>query len=436
MEKVYIDKKYYFLADDVKFTDELFFKSCNGRIRNIIKQYNLTEVKDYIYCNKRTGSWTRIEGEPASKDKLFLRKIWVEENVPEFMTQEARNNRQVYIVDRAPPILDLDDEEQIYYEGYYYPIEVRGKRTVNDCYFSVDDVGELFGLKDLSKQLSSKKSAYKEDYDYRKFLINIGGKDYIKYFLTFNGLMHAIYVSHNPMARNIQEWASKTLFTLQVGSMNDKLDLLAGYIGIDSQIARRAISSNTSTVSCVYFFSLGYLHELRKSFKITGYDSSYDNHIVCKFGCTEDLYKRISTLSSEYRKIKKDIQLELLYYAPIDVKYKTIAEKEIENMFSIGYNLIENNVKTELVVIERKKFSTIKKQYTNLASNYSAKSNSEITNLRIENIQNKSMLEKENAELKVEMANLHKKYLEIIVSKNQEIARLREQSLRFLIESQ
>lgn len=370
-----VNKFLYYDANDVKLYDPIFFRSCGNRIRNIIIEYDLEYDDDYIFCNKKTGDWNPIinKDKPAVKDKLFLRKKWVEEKVPQFTTKHIEACNQLYKIQPAPPVLELAVEEQFYDEEWIYPIEVRGKRNVDECYFSATDVGALFEIKELQKQLSSSSSSYIEGIDYKKFLvpsINKSKKNNIRYFLTYNGILHSIYASHNPIAKNLQRWATTTLFTLHVGTIQNKVDLFSGLIGTNSDLARKVFNTMSGPISCVYFITLGYVDDLRSTFNLTNFNTSFNNHIVCKYGRTCDFKRRLGELTNKYKNKNSNINLEVLYCSFIDDVYASDAEQDIRDIFNSGFNTISTDDECELVVVDKKKLNTIKRQYTALGNEY------------------------------------------------------------------
>jgi len=59
------------------------------------------------------------------------------------------NALTLYEHEPIPPIFTLLEEEQFCDDEYYYYIETRGRRTVNECYFSATDIAELLNIGDI-----------------------------------------------------------------------------------------------------------------------------------------------------------------------------------------------------------------------------------------------------------------------------------------------
>lgn len=375
IDTIKVGKLLYYDANDIKVHDPIFFRSCGNRIRNIILEHNLKYNVDYIFCNKKTGDWNPIvnRDKPAVKDKLFLRKKWVVEKVPQFTTKDKEACNQLYKIQPAPPIMELTTDEQFYDGEWTYPIEVRGKRNVDECYFSAADVGTLFEIKDLQKQLSNSTSAYVEGVDYKKFLVpstDKSRKNNVRYYLTYNGILHSIYASHNPIAKSLQRWATTTLFTLHVGTIQNKVDLFTGLIGTNGDLARKVFNTMSGPVSCVYFIMLGFVDDLRATFNLTNFNASFNNHIVCKYGRTCDFKRRLGELTTKYKNKNPDINLEVLYCSFIDDVYAPDAEQDIRDIFSTGFSRISTDDENELVVVDKKRLNNIKRQYTALGNDY------------------------------------------------------------------
>ena len=362
METIKINGKVYYNTDDVIHHNKEYFKTCKGRIRNLIKMKSLEYDIDYLFCNKKTGEWQQIDniGKPAVKDKMFIRKKWCD-NIPNFTTKVE--SRELVQVLQVPDILVLCEEEQFCDGDYYYSIEIRGTRDVSNCYFSANDICDVFEIKNINGKMTDKKSKFIPNVDYVKFI----AKGDNKYFLTYNGVLKIIYTSRCKLAQYFQEWTTSTLFTLHLGTVDDKADLLTSYIGTNAELCKKVFSSMVTPVSCIYFITLGTVKDLKGVFPLTNID---DNHIVCKYGRTNDFKRRIGELILQYKKKNKSICLEFMYCAFIDDMYASEAETDISDIFNIGINKIPDIDENELVIIDRKKLNSVKGHYKSIENNY------------------------------------------------------------------
>lgn len=451
LKTIKIDGKLYYDANEIKDIDPIYFRSCGSRIRNVIREHDLIYITDYIYCNKKTGDWNLIANsdKPAVKDRLFLRKKWVTDHVPKFTGKNEEECNQLYKVQPAPPVLELTSDEQFCDGEWTYPIEVRGKRNIDECYFSAKDIGDLFELADIQKQLAHVNSSYTEGVDYVKFLVPNGNKkNNVRYYLTYNGVMHAIYASHNPIARSLQRWATTTLFTLHVGTLQNKVDLFTGLIGTNGDLARKVFGAISNPVSCVYFIAVGFVDDLRSTFDLSSFGPKFNNHIVCKYGRTCDMKRRLGELTLKYKTKNPKINLELLYCSFIDDTFATNAENDIREIFNTGFNKIETIDEKELVVIDKKRLNNIKRQYVALDNEY-GKRYDEIKNKYNDEI--KTLTVQHNNEIRVQESETHKQEMakvelqveyerqlrekdKIIYEKELQIAKLENENLKLRLQ--
>lgn len=362
METIKINGKVYYNSDDVMYHNKEYFKTCKGRIRNILKLKELKYIDDYLFCNMRIGNWSPIENsiKPAGKDKIFFRKKWCE-NIDGFTTKVK--NRELVKILPMPDQLILTTEEQFCDGDYYYDIEVRGKRNVDECYFSVDSIADVFNIKNIRSKITDKNSSFEPNKDYVRFVVAYDKK----YFLTYNGVMKCIYSSKSPISRLFQNWASTTLFTLQLGTIDDKEDLLTSYLGTNAELCKRVFSSIVTPVSCIYFITLGTVKDLKDVFPLSHMD---DNHLVCKYGRTNDFKRRIGELMNHYKKKNKTICLEFIHCAFIDDIYSSDAETDMSTIFSIGINKITDIDENELIIIDKKNIPSVRGHYKSIESNY------------------------------------------------------------------
>ena len=363
MNKYSINNKIYYLASDVVASDPIFFKGYLTRIRTIVDAFSIGK-NSHIYCNKKTGDWLPIIGMPANKDKLFLSKIWSKKNVPMLMDVI---DTSLYKYKPVPPILEMTLEEQFYDEDNYYYIEMRGEREKNKCYFSASDLGDVFEIKDIESNI---RYIAIEGEDYEKFIVKKEqdtSKMNIKYYLTYTGALRYIFRSQSKLARNFINWASDTLFTLHLGTVEQKVELITNTIGTDLNLFKQVMSCYTGKISCVYFISFGTVKDLKKTFNI---NNASDTDIVCKYGRTNDINRRITELANEYNKKNKKISVNMLTFVYIDEAFASKAEKDMADIFSSDYNKLDNIIENELVTIKEKQIGNITRLYRSLGEEY------------------------------------------------------------------
>jgi hypothetical protein len=364
----------YYLSNEVQVYDPSYFPGCHANTRLIINKKKL-KTDDYIFAYQKNTIWT-LSNEKYARAKLLLSAKWVENNVPKVIISKKKeiniNIDELYDVPQAPPILELEDHEKfkdIY--GKTLNIEVRGERHHNKCYFKVKDISEAFDMPNLNKNIQDKNTTYDKDIDYTFFTIinnhnleNTNSKKYL--FLTYEGIVKLLYISRNQNAKSFRNWATEKLFTIQMGTTEQKQELGSKLLGIHVNVVKQVFKKNVSTVPCIYLLSLNTVKQLRITLNIPAhYD---DNMIVCKYGCTEDIQRRMKEHQNNYGKLN-NVNLSLALFSYIDPKYIFDAESDISNYF-YKYKL-DNISYNELVIIESKDMKNIKRQYGMVQQAYS-----------------------------------------------------------------
>lgn len=316
----------------------------------------------YIYANKKCGTWNKISDStnPANKDKLFISKQWYDKNVT--LDSSLQN-----MVDSLP-ILDIADDEKFYDGEYVYDIETRGERTFDKCYFLSTDIGYAFGLKDIDNKF--RRSDYEKDEDYVKFIdpgCGITTTKMNRYYFTYNGVLKCLYRSQSASAKKFRLWASKTLFTLQMGTVDDKTELINTQLGADTNLFKSVMSCHPSKISGVYLIALGTVKDLKNDFFIEG--RKFDS-IICKFGKTNDLDRRIKEHEAVYKRKSKNVNMSVVTFVLINEIYISNAEADLTDIFGSGYDRFGTEDENELVIIDKKDIGNIKRMYKSIEEDY------------------------------------------------------------------
>ena len=190
-------------------------------------------------------------------------------------------------------------------------------------------------------------------------------------FLTYEGLLHVLFASHNDKTKSFRKWATETLFTAQMGTKEQKHKLVSDIMGVYAENVKEVFNKDSHTIPCVYLFTLGTVKELRSSMNID--DSHNDNSIVCKYGFTKDLARRTSEHMKIYGKIK-NVELKLKYYAYLDPQYISDGEKSIKD-FAYDLDLcFEYEKYDELMILPTKFSKQIKEKYEYIRKKYAGHS--------------------------------------------------------------
>jgi hypothetical protein len=288
-----IKKHVVYSAEEVYKYDQAYFNGCS-RIRTIIDKKRLTD-DDYIFGYKNEDKWI-LSNKEYPKAKLLLTKEWVQANVPKFMSDDAEKK---YECEEAPPILELTNKEKFQdKDGNILEIEVRGERDPKKCYFRVKDISKGFKLKGLQQTINHD---YERNIDYTNFTCFVMSTDHHKtskkcMFLTYHGVIRVLFTSRTGDAKRFQDWATKTLFTVQMGSEKAKKKLASELIGVSPEAVKAVFDTNSSKTPTVYLFYIGNANKLLNT-------NEYDkDDILCKYGCTDDLVRRTTEHTKYYQK--------------------------------------------------------------------------------------------------------------------------------------
>ena len=341
----------YYQADNVYTVNPKFFYGCANNPRNIISKKNIPN-DCYVYAYDKKGILVTSTSKYL-KAKLFLSKIWVDNNVDGF--GDKGNNEAVF--EMLPELIKLNDNEHfVGLDGEKMDVTIRGCREKRLFYFNVKDVSKAFDIPLLNKTLIDKKNnGYEETVHYTYFYFYKRSKsEKIKtektysrsLYLTYVGLIRCLYVSRSKNADKFQVWATNILFVHQFGSADDKVQLASNLLGATPIVIKNFCKAAATPISCVYLFTLGTVKDLRQSMNI---DSKYtDDMIVCKYGRTDDLNRRTVEHTKTYGSIP-GCDLVLKYYSYIDPKYSSEAETYIHDQLDNCHIVFGNH--KEIVVV-------------------------------------------------------------------------------------
>ena len=367
----------YYTADDVYRMEPESFVGCSKTSRTIIINKKL-KSNDYIYMKyiKSKNEWVASE-ESYKLAKVLITKNWVHKNLIKFKKAEDKTNDDLKVeAMKAPKLLELKEEQKfVDIDGNKLDIEVRGIFERNNIYFKAKDVADKFKLGDVKNTLLHPETTFKLNIHYKLFKVSavegINLKSIKKsqklLFMTFKGLTKLLYVSHSKNAEYFQDWANNILFTVQLGTTQQKEELVGSVLGVSARVIKEVFNADTNTVPCVYLMTLNTVKNLRNSMNISMNYS--DDGIVCKYGFTKDLSRRTGEHIDTFRKIE-NTDLKLKYYAYIDPQYISKGESDIRlfmNALNINFNY---DTMEELVIIPKELMSLVQKQYEMISKNY------------------------------------------------------------------
>ena len=375
------DNLYYNMKDLYDYKPEYFY-GCTVKKRLIIKKRNIPS-SEYVYANylTKTKEWN-LSDEGCKKAQLLFTKSWTDasffnlnsnasvlleprENVN---IEEPINTTQHDDVELAPPILELEDFEKFRdCDGNIVEIEVRGEKDRNKILFNLNDVMKAFNMSNLNTNILHDTSNYIKNIHYNKYFIRpnlwIPQNHSIKkqMYLTYKGLLKVLFSSRTGNAEKFQDWAEDKLFTIQMGTQENKEILGTEILNVNLENYRAVFGKYSQGFPCIYLLSLGKVGALRETFGINA--NVDDNLIVYKYGFTCDIKRRLKEHNKDYGKMPNvNIDLELFNY--IDLKYTSEAETDIRDIFESYETTLDITGRIELVALNTKQFDRVKKEYT------------------------------------------------------------------------
>ena len=401
MEIITVDNNNYILGDDIIKYAPIYSKSCRSS-RQLVRTKKI-DVSKYSYVRRIKDKWIKCDGKSVKFDKIIINEEIIK------IIPELNNLNQIICddngVEKAPNIINLNDDEKFRdNENNILEIETRGEREPNKIFFKVKDVSNEFKIKNLNKIIIDNDTSYTNNIDYKFFICNerknisintnkkiCSNTTTIKkeLYLTYEGILRVLFVSRNNTTSNFIKWAVEKLFTIQMGSIEDKNKLVSHIKGVSYETIQELFSINARSLPCVYLTAFNTVKELKNVMNID--DKYADDAVVYKFSLTKSFESRKNGHRSEYKKLDNFIDMKLVYYTYIDPIYISQAELEIKNLLS-EYKLEWDN-HDELVIIPNNLLKIIKTIYENIGMKYSG--HTQEFNRKIEEL-NKIIMEYEH----------------------------------------
>jgi hypothetical protein len=378
MQTININNTEYIHSEYVLKNTPFYSKGCRSS-RDLVKK---RDIKDFVYAKETNGNWIITEGKSIRFDKVLIKKSFVD-NISELkqsQTERKQVKKEIVVdgIQYAPDVINLKDNEKFKNDkGEIIEIKTIGERKVDKIFFRVKDVMKNFGMDFLNDAIIKKTGGYKSDIDYVYFIVkpdnyrrttnknktadNTSDNKVIKeLYLTYIGILRVLFVSRNNNVNSFIKWAAEKLFALQMGSNEQKKQLVADTLGVSAKVISELLNTDTNTLPCVYLFSLGYVKDLRESIVID--DKYKDDDIVYKYGFTKDLGRRTNEHIAKYNKIK-GVELKLKYHCYVDPQYVSDAEGNIRNTMKALNSKLDYDNTEELVVLTNNTIQIVKDQF-------------------------------------------------------------------------
>ena len=394
----------FYNAKDICAHHPALFKGIRSKIREIVARRRIPS-SEYLYASfsSRLNRWA-VSDSDSTKAQLLISRTWVDHNmlaIPEPIAvssaihtnpipttkkriiveesddeEENEDGKEELIEDNsiAPPILELETHEKFHdIDGNVLEIETRGERHPEKIFFLVTDVMRAFDMPNLDHSLRIAHTRYERGVDFLAFAMgyivphcNLINPTKLSLHLTYIGMLRVLFCSRNKNAHQFVRWASQKLFTMQMGTRDDREDLIREMVtNLDS--FKTVLKTYPQTFPCIYLLRLGRVGDLRETFSLD--HTIDDDSIVCKFGCSKNLDSRLDDHKNDYGKLKNVcINVEAFHY--IDPIYRKEAEGEIRNIFdSYGMRVVVPN-RIEMVALNEKQIKRIKKDYARTGKDY------------------------------------------------------------------
>jgi hypothetical protein len=400
----------------------VFFKGFITTPRRIIERRKIPAT-DYLYATMEKGKGWNLSTKECKKAQLLINVNWINANrffgapsvainevmnkveavnevVNEVNEVEAVNNviseANEVDVKNAPPMLHLSDAEKFHdVDGRVIEIETRGERDRKNIYFKVKDVSIGFEMTRLNDTLTNKECigyergvhyiTFKHESRHTSNVSNPTNKPCkTTLYLTYKGLLRVLFASRNKHVDKFQDWAEEKLFTIQLGSKEQKVKLGTDLCNIPLKTYQAIFESHTSNFPSIYLLSLGKVRDVRATFEIS--DTIPDDSSVYKYGFTKDFARRIGEHNLKYSKLS-GVTVDVKWFQNIDIKYLSDAENEVEDECSAYGTRLCTPGHKELIVLNDKQFDHMQKSYRRIGKEYAgatAELNETIALLRTE----------------------------------------------------
>lgn len=364
-------RMYYNSKELLEYNPE-FYYGCKAKPRLIIQRKTIPD-SDYLYATLKSNEW-KLSTKDCKKAQLLISKEWVDTHYFKPIDNTQKTEDKEELIEKAPPVLHLTDDEKFKdCDGNIIEIETRGEKHRNKLYFKTKDVSTAFGLPNLKDVLLHKEKGYERNIDYKILFIRCrptnGHPETIKkcLYLTYHGLLRVLFVSRNKQVRQFQDWAEDKLFTIQMGTNEEKVKLGTDILNISVKTYKAVFDTYASKFPCIYLLSLGKVKDIRETFRI---DSTVpDDSVVYKFGFTDDLERRLGEHQTKYGKLK-NVHINLTCFHVVDVKYTSEAENEIRDFFNTFGKSLDVEGYNELVTFTQREYKQITRQYKSIGERY------------------------------------------------------------------
>lgn len=372
--------------------------------RELMKKKKFVKETDYIYLRLKNNKFIKSTGKSIRLDKVFIKKSLID-TIPELNNGKGITDDGIL---EAPEIIILEDNEKFFDDkGNTLDIETRGERNRKGIYFKVKDVENCFNLKRLNDTINEKTTNYSNGIDYKYFICKdtktLGKKQIKILFLTYQGILRVLFTTRNNKTTKFINWMTDTLFTVQLGTKEQKQMLCDKILGTDLESSRKVVKTNNNNLSAIYLLTLGYVKDLKEEMNLENYN---DEDIVCKYGRSDDLSRRLTEHKKTFKLIKTANPM-LKIHTYIDSNYASKAENKIKRFFKGANKCIKYKDFDELIIINKEFMKNTIEQYSLIASHYIGTQHDTISAIKDIEYSHKMLLMEKNFIIKQQESEIY-----------------------------
>ena len=380
----------YYLLEDIKKSElnVMYFVGCRNSMKKCILKHNIPSDKIvYMKNNKEYNAGYKnadvyVEQEYVHKHVLNVeeqRQI-KEENLIQAKEKRVKENKKrkefkESEIEELPELLHLEDEHKFKNEdGIPMDIETRGVKTQDGVFFKASDIGKAFDYDRVLDSIVDVRRDYLYGIHFKYFKnpndpansTKVGFRKEL--YLTYEGVLKLLFCARGNKATRFRKWPSTVLFTLQLGTQENKDVLAAEALNVDVSTVTQLFRKSCRAIPCVYLFEVGTVGEMRPHFNLDEFKN--DNEKVYKYGRTNDMARRTGEHKRTYGKLKGNT-FGLSVFSSIDEKNASKAETKLKHYFdNMNVNVVDQRY-NELVVMDKKKLLSMKELYNDIYIHFS-----------------------------------------------------------------
>ena len=358
-------------------------KATRGLWKDFSQKHSIPE--DQVYSlSLKDGKYNPCKP-TYNRARFLIKKDYVNDQLIPLVTRQITKVPEIIEEDveleTLPDPIVLDDDERFRTpEGKFFDVDTRGSRKYDEIYFKAKDVGLLFEMR-IKETIFEVTSVYRKHIDYEIFcgdniysdntLVQINKKKPDRFnntYLTYKGLMHAVYTSRNSVANSFQDWACKILFTYQFGTKEQKIESASKLINVPIKVFKSFLRLFAHDIAGLYIYDIGSVKKYNKELDKKTLSKLDDDDRLYKIGLTKDLAQR---LMKHKGKSAFGLDIEPVLFTIIDTSKLSKAEIDLKDTITHIGSYVNLRDQDEIVTFKKDKIKFLKEFMTSLRVKYS-----------------------------------------------------------------